>query len=238
MDTDNAATWLSATENQCKLCDKIGSNAEFKARTYNVIAFNVSLSINPDNLDHCLEICEVNGLERDSITSAKWAKAVEKRSANQRTAHLILSFNNADAVNRSTLNGMSICNRRCSIEKLKREPIRCLKCQGWGHFAKDCIEHKDRCSNCAGEHRADSCIDLNRNCASCNTNDHTSWSRTCPAFLKKLDELNSRNPDNLLQVFPTADLWSWAPAAKLTPPQLPHTKPSQIQHAKRQQQAR
>ena len=32
----------------------------------------------------------------------------------------------------------------------------------------------------------------------------------CPTFLKKVDEFNMRNPENLLPFFPTAEPWTWS----------------------------
>ena len=218
MDTDTSAAWLSDSNNQRKLCDRIGSNAEFRTRAFNVIAFNVPLTINPDQESHRQEICEANDYEQGTITATKWAKAIEKRNPNQRTAHLFLTFSNADAANRSITNGIYICNRRCHVEKTKREPTRCLKCQGWNHVAKECLEVEDKCGNCAGEHRTSNCLTTEQKCVSCNTSDHASWSRSCPTFLKKSDEFNIRNPDNLLQYFPTADPWTWSTIDKSPPP--------------------
>ena len=220
MDSDTSAAWLSDSNNQRKLCDMIGSNAEFRTRAFNVIAFNVPLTINPDDESHRQEICEANDYEQGTITATKWAKAIEKRNPSQRTAHLFITFSNADAANRSITNGIYICNRRCHVEKTKREPMRCLKCQGWNHIAKECLEVDDKCGNCAGEHRTSNCLATEQKCASCNTCDHASWSRSCPTFLKKSDEFNVRNPDNLLQYFPTADPWTWSTAEKSPPHHL------------------
>jgi hypothetical protein len=242
-DNDEATHWLSNNTNQRKLCDKIGPNAEFRHRSFNIIAFNVPLAINPDEAGHRSEICETNGMEPDTITTAKWAKAIERRSLNQRSAHLLLTFNNADAANRAITNGLSICNRRCRVERTKREPIRCLKCQGWNHFAKDCIEERDSCGSCAGPHRTANCLDPTKNCVSCKITGHSSWDRNCPSFQKKLTEFNLRNPENALQYFPTADSWTWTasdrPLAPSPLPQMPRPQPTKLnQHEKRPQQPR
>jgi hypothetical protein len=209
MDSDDATKWISSKDKQAKVCEDIGANAQFIARVYNVIAFNVPLTLDTWSSEHREEICEANDLDRKVITTIKWAKAVENRTENQRTAHLFLTFDNADAANRAVTNGLTICNRRCHVEKVKREPTRCLKCQGWNHFAKDCIEEKNTCGNCAGEHRTASCLVNERRCISCKANDHASWSRSCPTFLRKIDEFNTRNPENSLQFFPTTDPWTW-----------------------------
>lgn len=194
MDTDKAVTWLMDNVNQHKLCDKIGSNAEFPTRTFNIIAFNIPITISPEEASHWTEICEANGLEPTTIISAKWAKAVNRSSPNQRTAHLLLTFDNTDVANRAITNGLSICNKHCHVERTKCEPIRCLKCQGWNHYAKDCMEEKDTCGNCAGTHRTSICLATEKSCVSCKSNEHVSWSRTCLVFLQKINEFNARNP--------------------------------------------
>jgi hypothetical protein len=245
-DTDEVAVWLSNSTNQGRLCEKLGPKAEFRTRGYNVIAFNVPTDINPEEESHRLEICEVNGLELTTVASMKWAKAINRRSPSQRTAHLLLTFDNAHAANRAITNGLLICNRKCQIERTRREPIRCLKCQGWNHFAKECVEEKDKCGNCAGLHRTSSCQVNERACVSCKTDDHASWSRTCPAFTKRIAEFDVRNPDNSLQFFPTADAWTWSsvvkPAVPVTakaPASVPATatqlRPSKVQLGKRPQ---
>ena len=199
---------------QDKICEDIGANTQFITRVFNIIAFNVPLALDVYQNEHREEICEANGLDKRTISAIKWAKAVENRSENQRTGHLILTFDNADAVNRAITNGLTICNRRCHVEKVKREPTRCLKCQGWNHFAKDCNEEKDTCDSCAGEHRSSSCLFNERRCVSCKTDNHASWSRSCPTFLRKTEEYNARNPENSLQFFPTTDPWTWTSSEK------------------------
>ena len=236
-ENDETANWLANQDNQHTICERIGANAEFRNRTFIIIAFNVPLALNPEDKDHRIEICEANNLEESTITTAKWAKAVDRRSPNQKTAHLLLTFSNAEAANRAITNGLLICNRRCHVERSKREPIRCLKCQGWNHLAKECTEEKDTCGNCAGPHRTNSCLTKDTRCASCKTEDHASWNRACPTFLRKAAEFNNRNPDNLLQYFPTADSWTWSAMTKTPPPPILPTKPrpSPVQLGKRPQ---
>ena len=143
MDSDAAATWLSEQENRDKICNKIGPGVSFRSRVHNLIAFNVPIGISPENQSHRQEICEANNLDPDIITTIKWVKPIQRRTKTQRTAHLFLTFNNADTANRAITNGLYICNRQCHAERVKREPTRCLKCQGWNHFAKECT--KENC---------------------------------------------------------------------------------------------
>ena len=229
MDSDAAATWLSEQENQDKICNKIGPGVVFRSRVHNLIAFNVPLGISPENQGHRQEVCEANNLDPETITMLKWVKPVHRRSQTQRTAHLFLTFNNADTANRAITNGLYICNRGCHTERVKREPTRCLKCQGWNHYAKECTEESDRCGNCTKNHRTSDCpTPLTRACVSCKTDDHASWSRDCPTFIKKQNDFNDRNPENALQYIPTADPWTWTASVQSAqpiaqpPPSRPH----------------
>lgn len=212
MDSDGATTWLTKQENRNGFCSKIGPTAVFRARIYSLIAFNAPLDIEPENQKHRQEVCEANSLEPEVISTMKWAKPPIRRSPTQRTAHILITFTNADAANRAITNGLYICNRRCHVDRIRKEPTRCLKCQGWNHFAKECLEEFDKCGNCTENHRTNDCpTPLATCCVSCRSDDHASWSRECPTFLKKLSELNTRNPENTLQYIPTADPWTWTP---------------------------
>jgi hypothetical protein len=210
MDSDEATNWLTGQENRNKFCAKLGPEISFRTRAHSLIAYNVPLGLSPEDDGHRQEICEANSMDPNTITTMRWVKPIHRRSKEQRTAHIILTFNNADAANRSITNGIYICNRRCRVERLKREPIRCLKCQGWNHFAKECIEEDDKCGNCTQNHRTEDCPNpQDTKCVSCKVDDHASWSRDCPTFTRKLSEFNERNPENALQYIPTADPWTW-----------------------------
>jgi hypothetical protein len=210
MDSDAATTWMSDQENRRKLCDKMGQGVIFRTRVHNLIAFNVPLGINQEDNSNRQEVCEANSLEKGTITAMRWVKPVHRRASTQRTAHLILTFNSADAANRVITSGVYICNRRCHAERVKHKPTRCLKCQGWNHFAKDCQEKDEKCGNCTQNHRTNDCPTPSaRRCISCKTDDHASWSRECPAFIRKLNDFNDRNPENALQYIPTSEPWTW-----------------------------
>ena len=236
MDTDDATTWMMSQENRSKLCSRIGPSVVFRSRVHNLIAFNVPLGIDPENKDHRLEICEANSLEAETITAMRWVKPIQRRSPEQRTAHLFLTFSNVDAANRAITNGLHICNRRCHLERVKREPTRCLKCQGWNHFATDCPEDDEKCGNCTKNHRTNECPTPEaRCCISCNSNEHASWSRECPTFVRKQNEFNSRNPENTLQYIPTAEPWTWTTNTETTiqPPPPAANKPYHSNQDKR-----
>ena len=192
--------WMLNQENRSKLCEKMGPTVVFCSRIHNLIAFNIPLGINPEDESHQHEVCEANNIEKEIIMVMRWVKPVHRRALTQRTPHLILTFNSADMANRAITNGLYICNRHCHAERVKCEPTRCLKCQGWNHFAKDCQEENKKCSNYTQNHRINNYPNpLARCCVSCKTDGHASWSWECPTFIRKLNDFNDRNPKNTLQ---------------------------------------
>ena len=209
VDSDESAKWFTNIINRVEFCGRLGENVNFRSRIYNVIAFNAPLNINTESHSHIEEINEANNIE-STIVALRWAKPIERRSSSQRSAHLILSFTDPVAANRAITNGIQICNKKCRCERTKREPIRCLKCQGWNHIARDCKEVNDTCGICAGEHKTIACPQQDHaQCTSCKSRDHANWNRNCPIFIKKTNEFNIRNPENLLQFFPTTEPWTW-----------------------------
>ena len=211
VDSDAAAIWFNDGVNRAEFCSALGDGFVFKTRIFNVLAFNAPLNLDPSNDSHMKEINEANDLDDNNITAIRWAKPIDRRTDHQRSAHLVLSFSSPDEANRAITNGIIICNKKCHVEKIRREPIRCLKCQRWNHMAKDCTERGNTCSNCAGTHRTASCLHpYMTRCVSCHSDDHASWSRQGPTFLKRVVDFKERNPESSMPYFPTADHWTWS----------------------------
>jgi len=148
LETDEAFRWINKKENKFQFSVEVGLDVVFKPRSHTVIAFNVPLTINPENKAHRKEICEANHLETELISSIRWVKSIARRSHEQKSAHLFISFTDPFSANRALSSGLSICNKKIQVEKVKKEPTRCLKCQGWNHHAYECISTVDKCSNC------------------------------------------------------------------------------------------
>ena len=149
METDEALNWVHKTENKVTFCIEIGPDVIFKPRPHVVIAFNAPLTIDPTNEDHLKEICEANHLDTDSTVAICWVKPIARRNPEQKSAHLFVSFTNPSSANRIIADGLTICNKKIRAEKAKKEPTRCLKCQGWNHYAYECTSQDDICGNCA-----------------------------------------------------------------------------------------
>ena len=223
METDAGAAWLTIHANARSLCDALGPNLNVKQRSYNVFIYNASTALDPENADHLKEISETNGIQDGGLVAMRWVKPTNRRDrADQRTAHLILTFSNADNANRAILAGLTICQRRVKAAKPKKEPIRCMKCHNWNHVAWECIAKGDTCRTCGEtDHWTKDCTNKEKKyCVSCESDDHASWSRTCPIFLRKCEELDKRTPENNLPFFPASEPWTWSS----TPPPAGHPR--------------
>ena len=103
-----------------------------------------------------------------------------------------------------------------------RIPIRCVKCQEYGHIQDTCIG-VEKCANCGSEfHHSDKC---NRvpNCMSCSKgSNHPSTSPSCPTFLRKCEALDGRYPENTMPYFSYKEGWTWeaSPANPLQPQEM------------------
>ena len=122
--------------------------------------------------------------------------------------------------------------KRSMRRSAKKEPLRCLKCQGWGHLARDCSAATDTCGTCAQRHRTTTCTNTARpHCVSCGIGGHASWDRGCPIFQHKCSEMNDRLEDNSLPYFPTKEAWTQVHAPPKVvfiappPPRASHVPP-------------
>ena len=123
------------------------------------------------------------------------------------TCSLFLSFAGGS---QSGADSRSLCSpEKVYAEKCKKEPLQCLKCQGWGHMACDCIALHDTCGTCAQHHRMDTCTNIAcPHCVSCGLAGHSSWDRSCPVFLRKCSGMNDRLEENNMPYFPTSEVWT------------------------------
>lgn len=112
VDSDIAAKWYANAINRVELCTTLGEDVTFKTRTFNVLALNSPLNIEPEEQKHLDEIHEVNDLENNTISAIRWAKPIVRRSSQQRSAHLALTFTNPTAANRAIANGIVLCGKK------------------------------------------------------------------------------------------------------------------------------
>ena len=140
---------------------------------------------------------------------AHWIKPPWKRENAQRVAHVMLHVSTPEAANMLILKGFYHDMEHLHLVKDKKEPIHCLKCQCWGHMAKDCRENGDTCGTCAGNHRMNVCTAYKTyRCVNCGSTDHRSWGCKCPEFIQRCHDLDTNTPENQMPYFPTSELWT------------------------------
>ncbi|KAG0702922.1 hypothetical protein GWK47_024982 [Chionoecetes opilio] len=74
-----------------------------------------------------------------------------------------------------------------------REPVRCYRCQAFGHYRRQCPRRQEVCGVCSGEHASRDCVRLLREggerpvarCPNCGAGHHA-WNRRCPARLRQI----------------------------------------------------
>jgi len=85
--------------------------------------------------------------------------------------------------------------------------LRCYKCCGFYHFAKDC-KNKEVCGLCAKQHATKDCRSQERKCVNCEdkiinmkiknlNSDHSAYDNNCPCFIKEIGKYKSRIQGNL-----------------------------------------
>jgi len=152
-----AANWLRQLEHKMAFTEGFSKGSHIRERTYNLIAPRVPITFEPENRTHHREIEEVNGLKDYVICKARWIKPVARRRAGQTHAYTILTINSADYANILIRDGLIVCRTRIRPTKQKLEPIQCMKCRKWGHFAGECTASKDTCGTCGGQHCTNAC---------------------------------------------------------------------------------
>ena len=187
---------------------KLGEFATIRARQYNVVVYFVPLSFNAGDPEDMREVELANGLEPNSITATRWIKPLNRRSQHQTVTHAIFTFADPKSTNKAIAEQLIVIHKKLDAVKSKREPVRCMKCQHWGHFALSCLLPHDRCGNCGEQHRTNDCNSPGRFCVPCGVDGHPSWDRDCPTFNAKSKEMDQRTPGNQLVYYPTDEPWT------------------------------
>lgn len=96
---------------------------------------------------------EDSELTTNTIAHSKYIKPEERHTKKkQKTAHVILGFNNRDSANKAVECGLYVEGKEIKVHKLLYELKRCIKCQHYRHYTADCKASVDTCLRCAGEH--------------------------------------------------------------------------------------
>jgi hypothetical protein len=208
-----AANWIRTTGHTNGFTTNFSGdgNARIKQRGFSLVLYYIPITFRPDNLADVQEVEENNKMEIGSIKNIRWIKPVERRLPQQINAHAIITVSSAQIANKIILEGLHIRQKRIEAEKLRKEPLRCSICQKHNHIARSCKVKTNVCGTCGHAHRTAKCDGTYGNyCMPCRLEGHTSWSRDCPTFEAKCNEMNARIQENTMPYFPTDELWTQA----------------------------
>jgi len=207
--SEAAAAFLREPDTKRAFIEALDPEATIKDRAYTVIFQFVPLTFDPDRKSNIDNLEKENGWDEGTVLAAKWVKPPGRRTNTQQVAHLMVSVKDPQSANNIIREGFTINQLKLQAKKNKREPIRCAKCQHYGHIARDCINRSDTCANCAEAHRTAECQDKKKkHCVSCNSSAHASWDRNCPEFKSRCIKLDERYVENTMPYFPTDEPWT------------------------------
>lgn len=229
MMNESEAQRLREDDTKQAFINKLDANATFKDRSYPIVMQFVPISFNPSKRENLANLERENGWKEGSVLTARWIKPPERRTNDQQVAHILATLGDPQTANAILRDGFTIDQLKLQARKNKREPLRCAKCQHYGHFARECISNKDTCAKCAGEHRTSECDDKRLlHCTPCG-GEHASWDRVCPSYGEEIAKFNNRYLENTMPYFPTDEAWTHeiSPAEQKKCPPLRHNPPQQ-----------
>ena len=213
-----AADWLQVPAHAAIICAAFDADVEVKRREYHIVIKNAPFDFPsfPTPLDadphapppHPLRMLEIeNKLPENSLIRETWIRPPERRSQHQRTAHALIAVSSPDIANQLIDQKLCWAGYRFVTERLIPDPIRCAKCNLYGHKAAGCTSAMV-CSKCSEvDHLARDCRKSPR-CAACTkakekNNDHPCYDRDCPTLIYQREARRERRPEDSLPRFLT-----------------------------------
>ncbi len=145
LDSEEAMAWLSDPLQRASFLGRFAPEASVKTRAFPLIVQFVPLYFKPEMEAELRAIEADNKLATGAVLRARWVKPAYRRALEQTCGHIILTLSTPETANSILTNGLVICQKRVYAEKCRKEPIRCLKCHGWGHLSYDCPQDFDTC---------------------------------------------------------------------------------------------
>ncbi|KIK78982.1 hypothetical protein PAXRUDRAFT_162552 [Paxillus rubicundulus Ve08.2h10] len=180
LDSEEAALWLKSAQTCSALVNNLGIQAIIKDQLFPILVPYVPISSTLEDLATLHDIKVENGIAAGSLIQAKWVKPAYKCAIDQRVVHAVFTLCDPMVANLLVQDGVYHKQEKFFPRKDKKEAIHCMRCQLWGHIARDCNANEDTCSD---PHRTTECNNPNKlYCVSCGTHDHASHSRTCKEF--------------------------------------------------------
>ena len=127
----------------------------------------------------------LEGLRSQGVLAVK--KLTSKREQrNQDTGTLLLTFSDPTLPDKVQVAWQSV-----RVRPYIPNPIRCFRCQAFGHMASNC-KSAERCKRCGGtDHKSETCTAVKPKCAGCE-GEHEAWDRACPRLKEAKDSLKRK----------------------------------------------
>ena len=101
------------------------------------------------------------------------------RNRREETRTIILTFDTPNPKEQ-----VLIMNQVLDVKVYVALPIRCYKCQKFGHTKARCTKKESICGKCSQTHNENECTATTPKCANCN-GEHHSFDRKCPIYIEK-----------------------------------------------------
>ncbi|KAG2070545.1 hypothetical protein BDR04DRAFT_1018553 [Suillus decipiens] len=177
LNSKESMEWFNIPTNCSNFLEKFGCNVTIKDRTFHILMENVPISFIPESTAAIDNIEKKAAFTPKTILKAKYIKPIARCNPNQRTAHIILTFNSRESMNHAIKFRLLVASKRVYGCKLLPEPSRCLKCHSFNgnHMATDCPKDTDICGMCGEQHCTAMCkVDdpNNYHCTNCKIKGH------------------------------------------------------------------
>ncbi|KAJ3978379.1 hypothetical protein F5890DRAFT_1449660, partial [Lentinula detonsa] len=203
--------WMETGDTMKQFSKDWGTNAVVQPSHHEVIAEFVPTTANLDSPSAWENIAIDSGLPKRSIVAARWVRKPEHRKPGQKVGHAIFAFSDSRVANNAIQDGMVINHKMVNVRREEKDPQRCMKCQQYGHIARECSSEVDVCGRCDRNHPTQTCSASpdNSYCAVCKAKGHIAASRNCPTLLRRLQERQQRDPTRGFRYFVTEREETW-----------------------------
>ncbi|CCO36978.1 hypothetical protein RSOLAG1IB_08778 [Rhizoctonia solani AG-1 IB] len=204
LNSSEAAAWICLPDVAAPFAAALG-DVSFRGQEAQVLVEKLPLRNDLAEPATLREIESTNGLGNGTLLKIEWIKPPHRRDPGQQFGHAKFTLRSNDMADLLINNRCYIWNQIATARRLADEPMRCSKCQRFGHkraHAAKCKAKNQICSSCGGEHENKACPDHKKVfCVNCDSDDHASHNRTCPAFRQERDKMNARRPENTRRLF-------------------------------------
>jgi hypothetical protein len=167
--------WLKDATVALTFTAGLAPDALIKQHQYTILVPRIPLTFDPSSEGQLREIEENNNMPQKTLLKACWIKPVNRCVPKQHAAHAAFMLRDINTTNTCIRDGIYVCGMRICPNRLKHEPMQCMKCRRWGHFAHSCLATSDMYGTCGESHRTSDCTNKDRlHCASCKSDSHAS----------------------------------------------------------------